>query len=57
MALWVLFGFVVLSATFILFLSQGPLRSAPNTGALRAVALVQYGAAALLALARFTGAA
>ena len=57
MALWVLFGLIVLSATFILLLSRGPLKAAPNTGALRTVALVQYGAAALLALARFTGVA
>ncbi|WP_165795317.1 hypothetical protein [Deinococcus koreensis] len=57
MALWVFFGFIVLSATFILLLSRGPLKAAPNTRALRIVALVQYGAAALLALARLTGVA
>lgn len=57
MALWVFFGFIVLSATVILLLSQGPLKAAPNAGALRIVALVQYGAAALLAVARLTGVA
>ncbi|WP_309573181.1 hypothetical protein [Deinococcus sp.] len=57
MALWVFFVFIVLSATFILVLSQGPLKAAPSAGALRTVALVQYAAALLLALARVTGVA
>lgn len=55
MALWVFFGFIVLSATLILLLGRGPLRATPTVGALRMVAYVQYAAAALLALARLTG--
>lgn len=57
MALWLLFVFILLSASFILLLSVGPLKAAPNAGALRVVAYVQYAAAALLALARVTGTA
>ncbi|MBB5375176.1 hypothetical protein HNQ07_000620 [Deinococcus metalli] len=57
MALWVFFVFIVLSATFVLMLSRGPLRAAPNAGALRTVAYAQYAAALLLVLARVTGAA
>ncbi|CAM3286013.1 HIG1 domain-containing protein [Deinococcus saxicola] len=57
MALWLFCGFILLSATFILMLSMGPLKTAPNAGALRTVALVQFVAAALLAVARVSGAA
>ncbi|MFK7601715.1 MULTISPECIES: hypothetical protein [Deinococcus] len=57
MALWLFCGFILLSATFILMLSMGPLKGAPNAGALRTVALVQFAAAALLAVARVSGAA
>lgn len=55
MALWLFFGFILLSATFVLLLSVGPLKAAPNVGMLRLVALVQYAAAAVLAAARVTG--
>lgn len=55
MALWLVVAFIVLSATLILALSLGPLRSVPNVGTLRALAVVQYVAAALLAGARLTG--
>lgn len=57
MALWVVFGFIVLSATFIMVLSQGPLRAAPSAGALRTVAVVQFAAALVLAGARLIGVA
>ncbi|GGO24244.1 hypothetical protein [Deinococcus humi] len=57
MALWIFCGFILLSATFILMLSMGPLKAAPNAGALRTVAFVQFAAAALLAVARVAGAA
>ncbi|GBF03965.1 hypothetical protein DAERI_010137 [Deinococcus aerius] len=55
MALWLVVAFIVLSATLILALSLGPLRSVPNVGMLRALAAVQYVAAVLLAGARLTG--
>lgn len=55
MALWLVVAFIVLSATLILALSLGPLRSVPNVGMLRVLAAVQYVAAALLAGARLTG--
>ncbi|CAM3835370.1 hypothetical protein [Deinococcus frigens] len=57
MALWLFCGFILLSATFLLMLSLGPLKSASNVGALRTVAFVQFAAAALLAVARVAGAA
>lgn len=55
MALWLFAGFILLSATLILALSLGPLKAAPNAGALRVVAYVQYVAAAILVLARVLG--
>ncbi|MFC3835251.1 MULTISPECIES: hypothetical protein [Deinococcus] len=57
MALWVLFGFIVLSATSILLLTRGPLRATPSVRPLRIVAAVQYACAIVLAGARLTGAA
>jgi hypothetical protein len=57
MALWIFFGFILLSATFILMLSMGPFKATPSVGALRTVAYVQFAAAALLAVARVAGAA
>ncbi|GGM07417.1 hypothetical protein [Deinococcus aerophilus] len=57
MALWLFCGFILLSATFILMLSLGPLKAAPNAGALRIVAFVQFAAAAVLAVARLSGSA
>lgn len=57
MVLWLVVVFIVLSATLILGLTLGPLRSAANVGVLRALAGVQYTAAALLAGARLTGTA
>ncbi len=57
MLLWLFCGFILLSATFILFLSLGPLKTAGNVRTLRGLAAVQYAAAALLAAARVTGAA
>ncbi len=55
MVLWLLVAVIVLSATLILALTLGPLRSAANVGVIRAFAGVQYAAAALLAGARLTG--
>lgn len=55
MVLWLVVGFIVMSATLILALSFGPLRAAANVGVVRAFACVQYAAAALLAGARLTG--
>ena len=55
MALWLVVVTIVLSATLILALTFGPLKAAANLGVIRAFALVQYAAAALLAGARLTG--
>ena len=55
MGLWVFFILILLSASGILALTFGPLKAAPNVGALRAVAYVQYAAALLLLGARLTG--
>ncbi|UBV43851.1 hypothetical protein LAJ19_06450 [Deinococcus taeanensis] len=55
MALWLLFGFILLSATLILALTFGPLRAAGNVQAIRMVAFVQYAAALLLLGARLAG--
>lgn len=55
MALWLLFGFILLSATLILALTFGPLRAARNVQAIRMVAFVQYAAALLLLGARLAG--
>ncbi len=55
MALWLFVFLILLSASFVLYLSFGPLRRAPNAGSLRLIALVQYAAALLLAAARLLG--
>ncbi|WP_221089907.1 hypothetical protein [Deinococcus aquaedulcis] len=55
MALWVLFILIVLSATGILALTLGPLKTARNVMTLRLIAGVQYAMAALLLGARLTG--
>ncbi|WP_162832508.1 MULTISPECIES: hypothetical protein [Deinococcus] len=55
MALWLVVAFIVLSASFILALSLGPLRTAANVRVIRGIAAVQYLAAAVLAGARLTG--
>ena len=55
MALWLFVILIVLSASFVLYLSFGPLRRAPNVGNLRLIAAFQYLAALLLAGARLLG--
>lgn len=55
MGLWFLFVLILLSASFVLYLSLGPLRRAPNAGSLRLIAGAQYLAALLLLLARLFG--
>lgn len=55
MALWLVAVFIALSATLIFALTLGPLRTAANVRVVRAFALVQYAAAALLVGARLTG--
>ncbi|GGM33986.1 hypothetical protein GCM10008956_07820 [Deinococcus arenae] len=55
MALWLVFGFILLSATLILAMTFGPLRAAANVGVIRMIAYVQYAAALLLLGARLTG--
>ena len=55
MALWLFVILIVLSASFVLYLSFGPLRRAPNVGNLRLIAAFQYLAALLLAGARLIG--
>lgn len=52
MALWIVFGFIVLSATGIMALTFGPLKKAANVNIIRGIALVQYAAAGVLAIAR-----
>ena len=55
MALWFFVVLILLSASFVLYLSYGPLRRAPNVGSLRLIAAVQYVAALVLALAKLLG--
>ncbi|WP_198170845.1 hypothetical protein [Deinococcus arboris] len=55
MGLWVFFVVILLSATGILALALGPLKSAPSAQMLRMIAGVQYALAALLLGARLTG--
>ncbi|ADV67693.1 hypothetical protein [Deinococcus maricopensis] len=55
MALWLLFAFILMSATLILALTLGPLKTAANVRTIRAFAYVQYAAALLLAGARLAG--
>ncbi len=55
MALWFFVVLILLSASFILYLSVGPLRRAPNVSSLRLIAGVQYFAALLLVAARLLG--
>jgi hypothetical protein len=57
MALWLFVFLILLSASFVLYLSVGPLRKAPNVNAIRLVAGAQYLAALVLAGARLLGAA
>ncbi|ACO45999.2 hypothetical protein [Deinococcus deserti] len=55
MVLWLVVVFILLSATLILALSFGPLKTAENIRVIRMFAAVQYLAALLLALARLMG--
>ncbi|ANC71429.1 MULTISPECIES: hypothetical protein [Deinococcus] len=55
MLLWFVVIFILLSATGILYLTLGPLKTAANVSTLRAFAAVQYLCAAILALARAFG--
>ena len=55
MALWLVVGFILVSATTVMVLTFGLLRTAANVRALRVIAAVQYLAAAVLAGARLTG--
>ncbi|WP_199776998.1 hypothetical protein [Deinococcus sp. NW-56] len=55
MVLWLVVAFIVLSASLILALSYGPLRTAANVRTVRTFAAVQYLAAAVLAAARLMG--
>lgn len=54
-ALWIVFGFIVLSATGIMALTFGPLKKAANVQLIRGIAVVQYVAAGVLAAARLMG--
>lgn len=55
MALWLVVGFILVSATTVMVLTFGLLRTAANVRALRVIAAVQYLAAAVLAGARLLG--
>ena len=55
MVLWLAVLFIAFSATLILALTLGPLRTAANVRVIRLFAAVQYAAALLLAGARLTG--
>ncbi|WP_197050734.1 hypothetical protein [Deinococcus sp. YIM 77859] len=55
MVLWVVVALIVLSASLILGLTLGPLKTAANVRVVRGFAFVQYVAAILLAGARLTG--
>ena len=55
MLLWVVVVAILLSATFILWTSLGPLKTAANVNTIRAFAVIQYVAALVLAGARLLG--
>ena len=55
MLLWLLVAFILLSASAVLYLTYGPLRTASNVQLLRGIAAVQYAAALVLIAARLTG--
>lgn len=55
MLLWLVVLFILLSATGIMYLTLGPLKTAANVSALRAFAAAQYLCAAVLVLARAFG--
>lgn len=55
MALWLFVILILLSASFLLYLSFGPLKRAPNVSSLLLIAGVQYFAALLLIAARLLG--
>ena len=57
MALWLFVFLILLSASFVTYLSFGPLRKAPNVNALRLIAGVQCLASLVLVGARLLGAA
>ena len=57
MALWLFVFLILLSASFVFYLSFGPLRKAPNVKTLRLIAGVQCLAALVLVGARLLGAA
>lgn len=55
MVLWLVVVAILLSASLILGLALGPLKTAANVGTIRLFAFVQYAAAALLAVLRLLG--
>lgn len=55
MMLWLVVGFILLSATVVMSLTFGLLKNASNVNLLRLIAGVQYAAALVLAGARLTG--
>lgn len=55
MLLWLVVAFILFSASAVLYLTVGPLRTAANVNVLRTIAFVQYAAAAVLAGARLLG--
>ena len=55
MALWLVVVGILISATFILYLSLVPLKAAANAGTIRLNAVVQYAAALILVAARLMG--
>lgn len=55
MMLWLVVAFTALSATVVLSLTFGLLKTASNVRVLRMIAGVQYAAAMVLAGARLTG--
>ena len=55
MLLWLVVAFILFSASAVLYLTVGPLRTAANVNVIRAFAFVQYAAAAVLAGARLLG--
>ena len=55
MVLWLVVFAILLSASLILALSLGPLKTAANVKTIRLFALIQYVAAAVLAAFRLLG--
>lgn len=55
MSLWLFVGFILVSASAIMYVALGPLKKAQNARVVLSIAIVQYLCAFALIIARVTG--